>query len=292
MITSMTGYGRGSASYGDMEIIVELRSVNNRFLDVSLKLPHTFTAYEQQIRELIGAHISRGRVSVWMVLKGTEETTNNFSVNHSLVKRYLNAARELNEKYGVQGELNIASILALPDMLVMDVEEDADESNWVCARQALVQALEQMSAMRRREGSEICKDFVARIDALEVCVQQMKELSEHGPDLELSKLKERVKRLIGNEKIDDYRLEMELALISDRIDISEEITRFVSHITLFREMMNEEPSQGRKLNFLLQEMNREANTMASKAFTSEISHLVVKIKEEIEKIREQVQNIE
>jgi uncharacterized protein (TIGR00255 family) len=292
MITSMTGYGRGSASYGDMEIIVELRSVNNRFLDVSLKLPHTFTAYEQQIRELIGAHISRGRVSVWMVLKGTEETSTNFSVNHSLVKRYLNAARELNEKYGVQGELNIASILALPDVLVMDVEKDADESNWVCARQALVQALEQMSSMRRREGSEIYKDFVARIDELELYVQRMKDLSEHGPDLELSKLKERVKRLIGNEKIDDYRLEMELALISDRIDISEEITRFFSHITLFREMMNEEPSQGRKLNFLLQEMNREANTMASKAFTAEISHLVVKIKEEIEKIREQVQNIE
>lgn len=288
----MTGYGRGSTSCGDMEITVELRSVNNRFLDVSLKIPYIFTIYEQQIRESIGAYIGRGRVNVWMVLKGPEETGNNFSINHSLVKRYLTAAHELNEKYGVPGDLNIASILALPDVLVMDVQEDADESNWVCARQALVQALEQMSTMRRREGAEIYKDFVARIDELEVCVQRMKELSEHGPELELSKLKERVKRLIDNEKMDDYRLEMELALISDRIDISEEITRFFSHITLFREMMNEEPSQGRKLNFLLQEMNREANTMASKAFTAEISHFVVKIKEEIEKIREQVQNIE
>jgi uncharacterized protein (TIGR00255 family) len=292
MITSMTGYGRGGASCGEIEITVELRSVNNRYLDVTLKIPHILSIYERQIRESIGAYVGRGRVNVCMMLKGEEEKENSFSVNHSLVKQYLTAARELNEKYGVQGELNIASILALPDVLVMDVKEDADESVWLCAKQALIQSLEQLIAMRRREGEEIYKDFVARIDELEVCVQRMKELSEHGPEIELLKLKERVKRLIDNEKMDDYRLEMELALISDRIDISEEITRFISHITLFREMMNEEPSQGRKLNFLLQEMNREANTMASKAFTAEISHLVVKIKEEIEKIREQVQNIE
>lgn len=291
MITSMTGYGRGNASAGDAEIAVELRSVNNRFLDIALKLPYSLGAYEQNIRELIGSYISRGRVSVWISMKGADAAVSRFSLNQTLVKSFLTVAEELRQQYGFSGQLSLESVLTLPDVLEKEIEEGADEATWNCARRALTEALEQINAMRRREGEEIGKDFIARINALEACVMRIKQLADPGPEIELDKLRERVRRLIDGE-VDHERLEQELALIADRIDISEEITRFFSHITLFRELLNAEPSQGRKLNFLLQEMNREVNTMASKAYSAEISHLVVELKEEIEKIREQVQNIE
>jgi len=188
--------------------------------------------------------------------------------------------------------LTIDQIMILPDVIAVESEEAADEETWAIAKTALEEALSQLAEMRRREGVEMEKDFVERINTLESLSNRIEALAVKGPEMELSKIRERVKRLLDNEQIDEYRLEMELALISDRIDISEECIRFKSHITLFREMLQEVKSQGRKLNFLLQEMNREANTMASKAYTAEISHLVVKIKEEIEKVREQVQNIE
>lgn len=288
----MTGYGGSANAVDNIEISVEVRSVNNRFLDISFKLPKKLSVYEQQVREIVGKYVSRGRVNVWMAIKGEEDKSNSFVVNHALVDAYVRIAKEIAERHGVGGALTIDQIMTLPDVIAVDVDEGADEKTWECAKAALEEALTQMVEMRRREGVEIKKDFVERIASLEALVNDIEKLSQNGPEVELSKLKDRVRRQLDNDQVDEYRLELELALIADRVDISEECTRFRSHITLFREMLEDEKSQGRKLNFLLQEMNREANTMASKAFTSEISHNVVKIKEEIEKIREQVQNIE
>ncbi len=292
MINSMTGYGRGSFIGDKGEISVEIRTVNNRYLDVALKLPKSFSIYEYRIRELVGKYMSRGRVNVWIQLKGEDEKSESFSVNHMLVDAYVDAAREIAIKHNLPGALDVYQILSLPDVLSADIEQAADEVEWERAKRALEDALKETVKMRQREGLEIRKDFDERLEQLDVGVRKIQELATHGPDLELNKLRDRIKRLITHEDIDEYRLELELALISDRIDISEECTRFFSHLTLFRELLEEEQSQGRKINFLLQEMNREANTMASKTFTAEISHLVVKIKEDIEKIREQVQNIE
>ena len=292
MITSMTGYGRGTNTHNGLEVTVEIRSVNNRFLDISLKLPRSLSAFEQHIREAISKSIKRGRVNVWVALKGDEDKSTKFTLNHGMVKEYVRLATELEEKYGFPGKPAIEQIMALPDVVTIEPEEQADEEIWQCADIAISQALQELDSMRIREGEEIYKDFENRIDALDILAERVKKIADDGPKIELSKLKERVKRLIDNDELDEYRLELEMALISDRIDISEECTRFFSHIVLFRELLNKAESQGRKLNFLLQEMNREANTMASKTFTPEISHLVVSMKEEIEKIREQVQNIE
>ncbi len=292
MIASMTGYGSGAHAVNGVEISVEVRSVNNRYLDISFKLPKRLSVYEQHVREIVAKYVSRGRINVWMSIKGEEDKSSSFVVNHALVDAYMRIANEIAERHGVSGALTLEQIITLPDVIAVDLDESADEQTWECAKTALEEALAQMLEMRRREGVEIKKDFIERIDALESLVNDIEKLSKTGPEIELSRLRDRVKRFLDNEQIDEYRLELELALISDRIDISEECTRFKSHITLFREMLEDDKSQGRKLNFLLQEMNREANTMASKSFTSEISHDVVKIKEEIEKIREQVQNIE
>lgn len=292
MITSMTGYGNGACTRNGIEITVEVRSVNNRFLDVSLKLPKSLSIFEQQVRELVGKYASRGRVNIWMSMKREDDNANNFVVNDALVDAYVKIAGQIAERHGMKDSLSINQIMALPDVIAVENDDTADEETWDAVKAALQEALTQLVDMRRREGVEMEKDFVGRIDALEAFSMHVEKLSEKGPELELAKLKDRVKRYLDKEKVDENRLEMELALISDRIDISEECTRFYSHIKLFRELLQEEQSQGRKLNFLLQEMNREANTMASKAYTSEISHTVVKMKEEIEKVREQVQNIE
>ena len=288
----MTGYGNGAFANEATEISVEVRSVNNRFLDVSLKMPKSLSIFEQQVKEIIGKYASRGRVNVWMSMKNDDEKVNNFVVNNALVDAYINIADQIATRHGIDSKLKIDQIMALPDVITVDSDETADEKTWEAIKSALETALGQLVEMRRREGIEMEKDFVERIDALDSLSGEVEALSKKGPEIELSKLKERVKRFLDKEKVDEYRLELELALISDRIDISEECTRFKSHITLFREMLQDEKAQGRKLNFLLQEMNREANTMASKAYTSEISHAVVNMKEEIEKIREQVQNIE
>ncbi len=291
MISSMTGYGQGVQIIENYEISVEVKSVNNRFLDVSLKLPRILSSYEQKVREVVGTFIKRGRISVWMNLKNVGEQTQSFSVNHELLHAYLSAVEEVRQKHGLSGELSLEQLFALPDVMTFETEK-ADEKVWLGAKSALESAMRDLVVMRNREGEEIEKDFVERLNTLSDYVGTVSTLSAMGPREELEKLKERARRLVNNEQLDEYRLELELAIISDRIDVSEECTRFNSHITLFREMLNDSASQGRQLNFLLQEMNREANTMASKAYTAEISHTVVKIKEEIEKIREQVQNIE
>jgi len=288
----MTGYGHGTCCADSLEISVEVRSVNNRFLDVSFKLPKRLSIFEQQVREIAGKYAARGRLNIWMAIKNGDDNSSNFIVNNALVKAYISIAKQLSEQHGIEGKLTLDQVIALPDIIAVDLDEDADEKTWQCTRKALEEAFVQMRAMREREGLEMKKDFVARINSLESLSGEIEKLAQKGPEIELSKLKERVQRYLDKQKVDEYRLELELALIADRIDISEECTRFKSHITLFREMLEDKISQGRKLNFLLQEMNREANTMASKAYTADISHIVVKIKEEIEKIREQVQNIE
>lgn len=287
----MTGYGHGTFAKNGLEVTVEIKSVNNRFLDVAVKLPKLLYLYEQNIRELVAAYINRGRVSIWINHKGAAEEVNSFTVNHILLGAFKKAAQEIKEQHGIGGELSLEQILALPDVITTTLTE-GNEETWQVAKIAVEMALKELVSMRNREGAEIHKDFVDRMKTLTDYVMRVNELSLLGPKQELDKLKDRVKRLITHEQIDEYRLELELALLSDKIDISEECTRFSSHIALFREMLKSPKSQGRQLNFLLQEMNREANTMASKAYTAEISHTVVKMKEEIEKIREQVQNIE
>ncbi|MDZ7316722.1 MAG: YicC family protein [candidate division KSB1 bacterium] len=292
MIASMTGYGRGSSVVDECEIVVEVRSVNNRFLDIVLKAPVILNSYENQIRELVGNFLSRGRVSIVVTAKNGGEIGQKTTLNHAMVAGYVAAAEEIRCKYSIGGSLDLAALLSLPNVIEIETESEKGGQIWECTRSALEEALLQVKSMRFREGKELRKDFEKRLDAMGQIVRRIEALAKDAPMVKFERLSERISRFFPDEKVDQDRLEMELAVIADRIDITEELTRFDSHLAHFRELLDAETSQGRKLNFLLQEMNREANTMSSKSYSAEIAHLVVEIKEEIEKLREQVQNIE
>ncbi len=292
MISSMTGYGTGIFRIEDVEVTAEIRSVNNRFLDVVVKLPRCLASYEQQVRDMIGKQISRGRVNLWVGITSGEDKYQNLSINKGLAAAYVRLAKELSEDLDLDGQLSINQLLALPDVIQSEAAENGDESAWRCAEQAVTLALAELRDMRNKEGKALLEDLVMRIQNLEQVISKIEDLAKNRSQDELDKLRQRVSKMLGNEQIDEGRLELELALIADRIDVTEECVRFHSHDKLFLEMLQAPESAGRKLNFLLQEMNREANTIGTKAYSSEISHLVVQIKDEVERIREQIQNIE
>jgi len=291
MISSMTGYGRGVCTSEDLEVVVEIRSVNNRFLDIMSKLPKSLSNYEGKIREIIGKKLSRGRVNLWISFSNGDEKNKNFKLNKNLADAYLRMVDELQSDFKVEGKVDINQLLNFPDIIEIEDLAVADEHTWHCTRRALNTALDAISNMRGQEGEELRKDFVTRIGNLEKLVAEIEENAAKCPGDHLDKLRERVGKIVASENVDESRLEMELAMMADRLDVTEECVRFHSHNKLFLDTLNAETSQGRKLNFLLQEMNREANTIGSKAASSVISHLVVQIKEEVERIREQVQNV-
>jgi len=292
MILSMTGYGRGVHRQNDLEVTAEVRSVNNRFLDVVVKMPKTLSDYEQKVRELVGKYLNRGRINLWMSITSGDDKYQNLKINKGLATAYLRLAKQLKDEFNLNGDIDINQLLVFPDIITVEVDEDASKETWQCAEQAIIKALDQLSQMRQVEGQSLQQDFKNRIENLEKVIARIETLAKNSPQEELNKLRARVAKLIKNEHIDEGRLELELALIADRLDITEECVRFHSHNKMFLEILEEDTSSGRKLNFLLQEMNREANTIGAKTASSEISHLVVEIKEEIERIREQVQNVE
>lgn len=292
MISSMTGYGRGVCTSEGLEVVVEIRSVNNRFLDIISKLPKSLSNYEGKIREIIGKKLSRGRINLWISFANGDEKNTHFKLNKNLADAYLRMAGELQSDFKVEGKVDINQLLSFPDIIEIEDLAVADEHTWRCTQDALNTALDAISNMRKQEGEELRKDFVARVGNLEKLVYKIEENAANGPADHLDKLRERVDKIIASENIDESRLELELALLADRLDVTEECVRFHSHNKLFLDTLEGETSQGRKLNFLLQEMNREANTIGVKAASSVISHLVVQIKEEVERIREQVQNVE
>jgi uncharacterized protein (TIGR00255 family) len=292
MISSMTGYGHGVFRMNDVEVTAEVRSLNNRFLDIVLKLPRCLANYEQRVRDMIGSHISRGRINLWVGLTSPEDKYQSLMLNKGLAAAYLRIANELSAELKIDGQIAISQILTLPDVILSGADETGDEFAWQLAEQAIVTALTELREMRNKEGQALCNDLETRIHNLEQLICTIEDLAKNRTLEEFDKLRQRAGKLIGYEKVDEGRLELELALIADRLDVTEECVRFHSHDKLFLEMLQAPESAGRKLNFLLQEMNREANTIGTKAYSSEISHIVVQIKDEVERIREQIQNIE
>lgn len=291
MLSSMTGYGRSDIREGDVEVTVEIRSLNNRFLDIVMKTPRSFINYESQLREMIGRIFIRGRVNIFLSISGSDESSQNLTLNIPLVMKYHKMAQELKDQLKIPGEITVDQILSLPEVIVAE-EEDSVSTYWNVAERAIKDALEQVQAMRTMEGKALKREFEKRIGNLEKLVFKIESLAEHKPREELEKLQQRIASLVSKIDIDPGRLEIELAMIADRVDVTEECTRLHNHNQAFLLLMEAKEAAGRKLNFLLQEMNREANTIGNKAASSEISHIVVSIKDEVEKLREQVQNIE
>ena len=290
MIYSMTGYGKGSAQNENFNSEVEVKSVNSRFLEISLKLPTSLMNREYEIREFIKSKINRGKLSVIIQLKNNGSYNDSIFINKEKLKSYLSLVKELkkaakiSEKVKLDHLLNHADIFSAPDLELSD-------SEFHLIKKALDSALTELLKMKKNEGKELTKDLIHRIKIIESQLEKIEKDTATAASEYFNKLKERISILISDVNIDKDRLQQELAIIADKADITEECVRLKSHIKFFLESLNDsEP--GRKLNFLCQEMNREANTISSKSISTLTIHNSVFIKEEIEKIREQIQNLE
>lgn len=293
MIASMTGYGRGEVRNGDCEIVAEVRSVNNRFLDVQLKLPRGYFHYEQEVKNIIRNYVTRGRINIFVSLKtNNDENGNELGINREPARIYWKLINQLKKEFKIRGRIKLEHLLQFPDIITYEENNGSNNATWKSIENALTIALENLLEMRKAEGQELANDLVRRIQSLNSQIDQIEKISAGRTDEELEKLRQRIKEILLIEEVDESRLETEIALMINRIDVTEECVRFRSHNKMFLDIINTEEGGGRKLNFLLQEMTREANTIGAKANHADISHLVVEIKEEVEKIREQVQNIE
>lgn len=292
MIASMTGFGAGVCSEGGIEANAEVRSFNNRFLEVSVHLPRFLAHRDQQVKEIVRRRVARGRVNVSISVKMENNSYLGLKVDLEMARAYKRLLEELNEELALKDQVGLDHLLGLPDLFTVEGDQERAESAWVVAERALAAALEQMLTMRLQEGAELRKDLEKRIASLEQKVSQIELHSQRRAPEVLRRLRARVQALIGEVSMDEVRLAQEVALLADRMDVTEECVRFHSHNTLFLASMDGEEPSGRRLNFLLQEMQREANTIGAKAADADISHLVVDLKDEVEKIREQIQNIE
>lgn len=290
MILSMTGYGRGIAAKNKTTVEVELKSVNSRFLEIFLKLPFILSDREYELREILKKKIKRGKLNGVIQLKreGADETAR---VNEKKLKDYLVLIEKVKKTAKIKEELKLEHILNNND-IISSPDSGITDAEFNLVKNAFSTAIDELIKMKKNEGNELSKDLAKRINSIESKVLSIeKEFRKSVSDYH-QKLKERVENLIQNSNTDDTRLELELALIADKADITEECVRLKSHLKFFLEGLLKEKEPGRKLNFLCQELNRETNTISSKSISTSITHKAVLIKEQIEKIREQIQNIE
>ena len=288
----MTGYGHGEASEEGITALAEIRSVNSRYFEVNTRLPRSVSLRENDVREIIRAKAGRGKINV--VVSIERESTNNIplKVNKAAAKSYVKLLNELRKASGIKERVTLDHLLKFSEVIEVGEFQSANEKEWGVVEKALSKALEELKVMRQKEGNELRKDLESRIQSLQEKIDFIEKLSKERIPEQRERLKERIQQLLSNGTIDENRLELEIALLADKLDVTEECVRFRSHNKFFLEALSGEESAGRKLNFLVQEMNREANTIGSKAAEAMIAHLVVEVKEELEKIREQLQNVE
>jgi len=293
MISSMTGYGRGEVKKNGKEVLVEIRSLNNRFLEISLRLSRMYILMEDEIRNLIKERLSRGRINVVVTLKENSLARDGSSfINNATASSYYKQLKNLKDTLHLSGKIKLEHLLTNTEIFTTEADDEPNEELVTMLKQSVSEALDNLQMMRRGEGKILSADLANRIQVLDNWINEIERLSETRVTDEYHKLRERVRSLVADREIDENRLEQEVSIMASKMDVTEECIRFRSHNKLFLEFLNSTDAVGRKLNFLLQEMTREANTMGSKAYDSDIAHLVVMCKEEVEKIREQVQNIE
>lgn len=291
MLISMTGFGQGEASDDAHTVSVEIRTVNHRFLDYALKLPRVLNSREREIKEHIRKQLARGRVYVTVTV-GSEAAQRNVSINVQVMEKYLKLLREFAASHDVVGQVDINTLAQLPDVVVGDEEEGDVQTLWPLVEKALGQALDRCCQMRLAEGNALEKDLVKRLERVGKSVARIDELAPGISKRHAEAFRKRIEQLIGDTVVDPDRLAAEVAILADRLDVTEELTRLHSHINQFKRAIEAGGEVSKKLTYLLQEMHREASTIGAKASDSEVTQNVVSLKEEAEKLREQVQNLE
>ncbi len=292
MIKSMTGYGRARETLHGRDITVELRSVNNRYLDCTVKMPRMYIFAEDAIKSMVQKSISRGKVDVFLTIDTIGADQAVISVNTALAEEYLQGIRTLAAELDLPENVTAWDLSRLPDVLtVTKAEEDLEAvSADLCA--VLAKAIEAYNAMREREGQKLAEDILGRLDTIEALTAAVEERSPQTVAEYREKLLERMREVLGSATVDEGRLLTEAAIFADKVAVDEETVRLRSHLSQLREMLQGSEPIGRKLDFLIQEVNRESNTIGSKCCDVDIARKVVDLKAEVEKIREQVQNIE
>ena len=292
MIKSMTGFGRSTYENEGREYIVEIKSVNNRFNDVNIKMPRNLNYLEDKIRKQILNNISRGKVEVLIQLNNNSDLGKKINLNTDIAKKYIEELKKLTQETNIIDNINIMDVAKFPDVLNIRIDEEAEEVIQKELFTALEGAINSFLDMRQKEGSKIKVDLENRIEVIKQKIEQISLISAGLVDEYIVKLETRIKELLKTDVVDQTRLAQEVVIYSDKCSVEEEITRLKSHISQFLNLLNENIAIGKKLDFLIQEMNRETNTIGSKANNLEITNLVVDIKTELENVREQIQNIE
>jgi len=292
MIYSMTGYGSAKGASGKLEITVEMRSVNNRFLDCTVKIPRVYAALEEPIKSQVQKSVARGKVDVFVTIDASKADDVTIGVNEAVAEAYVAAVRRLAETYALPNDMTAMSLAKMADVLTVEKKETDMELLGQDMSRIVTAALEDFDAMRRREGDKLKRDVLAHTAEVERLTQLAAERSPQTVAAYRARLEGKMKETLAGENIDESRILTEAAIFADRIAVDEELTRLKSHISQLRTMLEGEEPVGRKLDFLVQEFNREANTLGSKGNDLEMARIVVDMKSEIEKIREQIQNIE
>ena len=292
MIKSMTGYGGAKGEVNNILVSAELKSVNNRYLDLSVRLPKSFLFAEDAVRQAVSAHSTRGKTDVYISVDTSHADEVSIAVNEPLAAAYVRAAAQLGETYGISGAISAMDLIRLPEVVSTE-RSDADRDS---VTQAIItvleQALTEYDAMRTREGEKLHADILAKLTAIETMVGQVEARSPQTVAEYRERLTKRMTEVLGETGIEESRILQEAAIYADKIAVDEETVRLRSHISQFRLLLAEGSPVGRKLDFLVQEMNREINTTGSKCSDTEIAQIVIAMKAEVEKIREQIQNIE
>lgn len=288
----MTGYGQGKLISDDRKFTVEIRSVNHRYNDINVRLPRTLNYLEDKIRTFIKERVSRGKIDVFVSFETTSKDDFEVYLNENLLDAYLEQLNIIKNKSTVIDDISVSLLARFPEVIIVNKKEDDKDILWQLLEEALKEAFNDFLAMREKEGANLKEDLLAK---LKVCENYLAKIKERSPNLAeeyKNKLEKRLQELLPDHSIDENRLAMEIAIFADHCSIDEEIVRLESHINQFRNILNHEEIVGRKLDFLVQEMNREVNTIGSKANDLQISQSVIELKSEIEKIREQIQNLE
>lgn len=291
-LLSMTGYGSAKGSVEGQEITVELKSVNNRYLDCSVRLPRNFLFAEDTVKQAVSAGVSRGKVDVFVSAQASQDSGTAVSVNDELARGYRDAVARIAETLGLESGLNAFSLARFPDVLTVERRELDKDKAAAALSEITAKAVEEFNAMREREGERLRRDMLGKLETIEGLVSVVEERSPQTVKEYRERLEARLRDILADRSLDEQRVITEAAIFADRTAVDEETVRLRSHIAQFRTMLEEGSPIGRKMDFLVQEFNRESNTIGSKCSDASLAKVVVDLKSEIEKIREQLQNVE
>lgn len=292
MIKSMTGFGRSEIVKGNRKISVEIKSVNHRYLEAGIKMPKKLNVFESRMRDLLKKYATRGKIDIFINYEDDSESQVNLKFNQNIADEYMAIFNNMSEKYNLKNDMTVGGLARFPEVITMDEVQEDEEELWHFIEKAMKAALEQFVNTRILEGENLKKDLLGKLDHMEELVAFVEKRSPEIMKEYRSKLESKVKELLGDTTIDESRIATEVIIYADKICVDEETVRLRSHIEHARKCLNEDGGIGRKMDFIAQEMNREANTTLSKANDIEISNAAIDLKTEIEKVREQIQNIE